>query len=209
MTIVKFPGRFASGNGTRPNQQNTLAGNPNDRKQNLKYAIFYLVAAIILFLANRVSTQPARNGNRSQPFSNLHLDLSVTRNVETSPVGNSAAGGGTFVVRFRLANQGNQPVFYPVFPGTNHPMGQVLYRFASGADWKLLSAGELSPPTPGPQNVKPHLAWVEMPPGGWAEGEYEDPGSPAGEHAFELEVKVAIDGNASPLRSRAYPVSTN
>lgn len=155
MTIVNFPGRFASGNGTRRNQQNTLAENPNDRKQNLKYAIIYLAAAIILFLANRVSTQPAGNGNQSQPSSNLHLDLSVARNVETNPVGSGAIGGGTFVVRFRLANQGNQPVFYPVSPGTNHPMGQIVYRIASGADWKPLSAAELSPPTPGPQNVKP------------------------------------------------------
>jgi hypothetical protein len=51
MTIEKFPRHFASGNGTRRNQQNALAGNPKDRIQNLKYAIFYLVAAIILFLA--------------------------------------------------------------------------------------------------------------------------------------------------------------
>jgi len=46
-----------------------------------------------------------------------------------------------------------------------------------------------------------------MPPGGWADGEYEDPGSPAGEHAFELEVKLATDGKVSPLLSHAYAVN--
>lgn len=209
MTIEKFPGHFASGNGTRRNHQNALAGNPKDRIQNLKYAIFYLVAAIILFLANRVSTHPAGNGNQSQSLSNLRIDLSVAPKLETNPTGSNAASGGTFVVRFRLTNQGNQPIFYPVSPGTNHPMGQIIYRVAPGGDWKPLSASELSPSTPGQQNVKAHLAWVEMPPGGWANGEYEDPGSPAGDHAFALDVKVATDGKVTPLLSRAYPVNSN
>ena len=47
------------------------------------------------------------------------------------------------------------------------------------------------------------------PPGGWADGEYEDPGSPAGDHAYALEVKVAPDGKVSSLLSRAYPIHSN
>ena len=48
-----------------------------------------------------------------------------------------------------------------------------------------------------------------MPLGGWAEGEYEDPGSPAGDHAYQLDLKVATDGKASPLLSGAYPVNSD
>lgn len=48
-----------------------------------------------------------------------------------------------------------------------------------------------------------------MPPGGWAKGEYEDPGSPAGDHAIELEVKVTTDGKVSPLLSHAYAVNAS
>lgn len=88
-------------------------------------------------------------------------------------------------------------------------MGQIVYRIAPGADWIALSAPELSPSTPAQLNVKAHVAWVEMPPGGWADGEYEDTGSPAGDHAFELEEKVATDGKVSPLLSGAYPVNIN
>lgn len=210
MTIEKLPGCFASGNGTRGNQQNALAENPKERKQNLKYAIFYLIAAIILFLANRVSTHETGNGNQSQSPSNLRIDLSVSRKLETRPTGSNAASAGPFVVYLRLTNQGNQSIFYPVSSGTNHPMGRIVYRIAPGAEWKPLSTPELSPSTtPGQPNVKAHPAWVEMPPGGWANGEYEDPGSPAGDHAVELEVRVGTDGKASRVLSRAYPANSN
>jgi hypothetical protein len=39
--------------------------------------------------------------------------------------------------------------------------------------------GEPSPSTRAQLNGRSHVAWIEMPPGGWADGEYEDPGSPA------------------------------
>ena len=121
----------------------------------------------------------------------------------------NGASGATYVVRFRLTNQGNQPIFYPVFPDTNRPIDQVVYRVAPQADWKPLSEPETSPSTRAQLNGRSHVAWIEMPPERWADGEYEDPGSPAGDHAFELEVKVATDGKVRPLLSRAYSVNTN
>ena len=207
MTNDRFRIHLLSGNGMRRNQQD--ADGPKDQTQLLKYAIFYLAVAAILLVANQAAKDPMARANQVQPASNLHIDLSVAPKFETNPTRGNAAGRGAFVVRFRLTNQGNQPIFYPVSPGTNHPMGQIIYRIAPGADWRLTSESELSPSVPAQLNAKDHIAWVEMPPGGWADGEYDDPGFPPGEHAYELDLKFASDGKVSPLLSRAYPVSTN
>lgn len=183
--------------------------NLEDWRQNLKYAVFCLIIAIILFLNNRVSKHLTDNGNLSQSAPNLGIDLSVDRKFEGNGTGSNGASGATYVVRFRLTNQGNQPIFYPVSPDTNRPIGRIVYRVAPQSDWKPLSEPEPSPSTRAQLNGRGHIAWREMPPGGWADGGYEDPGSPAGDHAFELEVKVATDGRVRPLLSRAYPVNTN
>jgi len=196
-----------SANGMRRNQQG--ADGPKDRTQLLKYAIFYLVVAAILFVTNQAVKNPMAGRSQSQSLSNLHMDLSVARKFERNRLGGNAAGGGTYVVRFRLSNQGNQPVFYPVRADTNRPMGHIVYRIAHGSDWTPLSAPEPSPSTPAQPNVSGHIAWVEMPPGGWADGEYEDPGSPTGEHAYELDLKFAAAGKVSALLSHAYTVNAN
>jgi hypothetical protein len=202
----KFRIHLLSGNGMRRNQQD--AERSKGQKQLLKYAIFYLVVATILIVANQAAKDPMARAHQAETPSNLHLDLSVTK-LETNPAESNTAGRGAIVVRFRLTNQGNQPIFYPVSPGTNRAIGQIVYRIAPGADWEPLSVSDLSRSTPGHENVQAHVAWVEMPPGGWADGEYEDPGSPAGDHAYALEVKVAPDGKVSSLLSRAYPIHSN
>ena len=112
MTNDKFRIHLMSGNGMRRSRRR--AGGPKDRKQLLKYAIFYLVVAAILFVTNRVAKNPMDGRNQSP--SNLHIDLSVARKLEPNRLGNNAAGRGTYVVRFRLTNHGNQPIFYPVSP---------------------------------------------------------------------------------------------
>jgi hypothetical protein len=208
MTDDKFRIHLLSGNGMRRNQQD--ADGPKDQTQLLKYAIFYLVVAAILLVANQAAKDPMARANQVRPASNLHIDLSVARKFEKNSTGGNAAGRtGAFVVLFRLTNQGNQPIFYSVSPSTNRPIGQIVYRIAPGADWKPLSTPAIPPSMRDEQNVKDRLAWVEMPPGGWADGEYEDPGFPAGDHAFALDVKVATDGKVSPFLSRAYPVHSN
>jgi hypothetical protein len=202
----RFRIHLLSGNGMRRNQQD--AERPMGQKQLLKYAIFYLVVATILIVANQAAKDPMARAHQAETPSNLHLDLSVTK-LETNPAESNTAGRGAIVVRFRLTNQGNQPIFYPVSPGTNRAIGQIVYRIAPGADWEPLSVSDLSRSTPGHENVQAHVAWVEMPPGGWADGGYEDPGSPAGDHAYALEVRVAPDGKVSSLLSRAYPIHSN
>lgn len=203
----KFRIHLISANGTHRNQQG--ADGLKDRTQLLKYATFYLVVAAILFVTNQAAKNPVHGANQSQSPSNLHIDLSVAHKLEPNPPGSLAAGGGTYVVRFRLSNEGNQPIFYPASPDTNRPIGQIVYRVAPQSDWKRLSESESSPSTRTPVNGKRQIAWIEMPPEGWADGEYEDPGSPAGEHALELDLKVATDGKVSPFLSRTYPVNSN
>ena len=207
MTNDKFRIHLISGNGMRRNQQG--ADGPKERTQLLKYAIFYLVVAAILFVTNQAAKNPMAGRNQSQSPSNLHIDLSVVRKLEPNRLGSNAAEGGTYVVRFRLTNQGNQPIFYPVSPNTNRPMGHIVYRIAPGSDWRLPSEPELSLSGPAQLNANGHIAWVEMPPGGWADGEYDDPGSPAGEHAYELDLKFAADGKVSSLLSHPYLANTN
>jgi len=82
MTNNNFRARSSSGNGTSGNHEEGEAPNPEERRQNLKYAVFYLVVAIILFLNNRVSKHPTDNGNLSQSASNLGIDLSADRKFE-------------------------------------------------------------------------------------------------------------------------------
>lgn len=193
------------GNRMRPNLQD--ADGSKDRMQLLKYAIFYLVVAVILLVSNQAARSPMAGANQAQPTSNLHIDLSVARKLEPNHTGNNSALEAPYVVRFRLTNQGNQSIFYPVFANTNLPIGHLVYRIAPGSDWRPLSVLELS--TSSQLNAKGDIAWVEMPPGGWADGEYDDPGSPVGEHAYELELKLAPDGRVSRLVSHPYLTSAN
>lgn len=178
MTNDKFRIHLISGNGIRHNQQALTVRRTGT--QLLKYAILYLVMAAIVFVTNQAAKNPMAGRNQSQSPSNLHIDLSVARKLEPNRLGSNAAFGGTYVVRFRLRNDGNQPIFYPVSRNTNRPIGHLVYRINSRSDWSLLSAPELSLSTPAQLNPKGQIAWVEMPPGGWADGEYDDPGSPAG-----------------------------
>ncbi len=203
----KFRIHLISGNGMRRNQQR--ADGPKDRTQLLKYAIFYLIVAAILLVTNQAAENPMAGANQAQSPSNLRIDLSVSPKLEPNRLGSNAAGRGPHVVRFRLTNQGSQPIFYPVSPNTNRPMGHLVYRIVPGSDWRLLSEPELSPSGPDQLTATGHIAWLEMPPGGWADGEYDDPGSPAGEHAYELDLKFAADGKVSPVFSHPYLASAN
>lgn len=206
MTNDKFRIHLIPANRVRRSQQG--ADSLKDRTQLLRYAVFYLIVAVILLVTNQAAKDPMAGVNQAQPPSNLHLDLSVTRKLERNSPGNHAAGGRAYMVRFRLTNQGNQPIFYPAFRGINRPIGEIVYRIAPQSDWRSLAESQASPSVRA-QATGTGVAWIEMPPGGWADGEYEDPGSPAGDHAYKLDLKTAADGKVSPLFSRAYSVVTN
>lgn len=203
----KFDAHLTSGNGTgRQDAVNGHTQKQQERARNLKFAIFYLVVGVLLFLANHFAKQPQADGNQPDAFSNVGLDLSAGAKPEPTGTGNDPTKGATYAIRFRLTNRGNQAVFYPVYPGTNRPIGRLVYRVHPGSDWVVLSwpTSTSAPPT-----VEGKVAWVEMPPGGWVDGIYDDPGSPGGDHAYEIDLKVATNDNVVHFASHAYRVSAN
>ena len=60
--------------------------------------------------------------------------------------------------------------------------------------------------TSAPPSVGGKVAWVEMPPGGWVDGMYNDPGSPGVDHAYE---KVETNDNVVRFISQPYRLSAN
>ena len=192
----KFGAHLASGNGTgRRDVGDRPLEKQQERTRNLKFAIFYLAVGVLLFLANQFAKQPQADGNQPDALSNVDMDLSVGREPEPTRTGNDSTEGATYAIRFRLTNRGNQSVFYPVYPGTNRPIGGLVYRVDPGSERMMASGPEKPASTLGPPSVGGGVAWVEMPPGGWVDGVYDDPGSPRGDHAYELDLKVATNGN--------------
>ncbi len=143
------------------------ADDPKDRTQLVKYAVLYLAVAGILLVTHQAAKNSMPPASQTKALSNLRIDLSIARGLEPKRLGGNAAAEGTYTVRFRLANKGNQPIFYPVFPNTNRPMGHLVYRIARGSDWRLLSVPERFASAPAQLNAGVLVAWVEMPPGGW------------------------------------------
>ena len=73
-----------------------------------------------------------------------------------------------YVVRFRLTNQGTRAAFYPVRPGSNVPVGHVVYRTSGASEWMALPWSPTS--IPSSQPVDQSFAWIEMPPGALRSG---------------------------------------
>lgn len=205
----KFGAHLTSGNGTgRQDVTDRDSERQQERARNLKFAIFYLAVGALLFLGNRFAKHPQVNGNQANAVLNVGLDLSVGK-PEPTGTGNDPTEKATYSIRFRLTNRGNQSVFYPVYRGTNRLIGRLVYRVAPGSEWVVLSWPKEPTPTSARPSVGGKVAWVEMPPGGWVDGIYDDPGPPGGDHAYELDLKVPTNGNVVRFISQAYRVSAN
>jgi len=48
-----------------------------------------------------------------------------------------------------------------------------------------------------------NLKWIEMPPGGWVDGEFQDAGDSQEEHAYVIYVKPARDANGVRIISKS------
>lgn len=203
----KFGTHPTSSNGTgRQDVVDRDSEKQQEQARNLKFAIFYLAVGVLLFLANRVAKQPQADGNQPNAVLTAGLDLSVGK---PEPTGNDQTERATYAIRFRLTNRGNQSVFYPVYPGTNRPIGHLVYRVAPGSEWVALSWPKDPTSALARPSVEGKIDWVEMPPGGWVDGIYDDPGSPRGDHAYELDLKLASSDNVVRFVSHAYRVSAN
>jgi len=210
MRNEKFAAHLTPGNGTRyrggadrhPDKQ-------QERARNLKFAIFYLAVGILLFLANQFAKQPPADRNQPNALSNVSLELSVGNRPEPTVSGIGRTRGATYAVRFRLSNRGNQSIFYSVYQGTNRPIGCLVYRVAPQSEWIVPSWPKEPTSISAGVSIGGKVGWVEMPPGGWVDGIYDDPGSPGVDHAYQLDLKVAADGNVVRFISQAYRLSAD
>jgi len=206
MMSEEFGPHLASGNGTgRTHAADRRPENDPDRAHNWKWAIFYLAVGVLLFLANQLAKHPTPHAGEPGAAVNVRLDLSISRKSEPPPIENASMTVATYVIRFRLTNRGNWPVFYPLDPTTNRPIGHVVHRAAPGSEWILETPTSISD---GP-NTPTHVSWIEMPPGGWVDGIYDDPGLPAGDHAYELQLKTSSGYKLTRILSQPYRVNPN
>jgi hypothetical protein len=187
----------------RQGTPDSQASDSQEPRRNLKFAIFYLVVAALPLFSNQLAKRRPPGAFPSDPASNVQVDLSIDDKPEPTRVGNEQTQDTRYVIRFRVTNRGNQPIFYPVYPHTNRPAGQIVYRVAPAADWIPEN------PTSGPSQPVSggNLAWVEMPPGGWVDGIFDDSSTPKGDHAYELDMKTT--DKFTRLFSRPYRVGGN
>lgn len=173
-----------------------------ERKVNLKHAFFYLAVASLLILADqlgRVSEVP--NSKSSRPsLEGVTLVLHPQAHV-----------GSQFglTVRFRFGNVGNHSVFYPVRLDTGVPIGEIVTRTSASSDWMPLSANSRQQWSPARAFIDRNLAWIEMPPGGWVDGEFSEPGDWAGEHAYAIFLKPDRDAETVRILSEPYHSGRN
>jgi len=88
--------------------------------------------------------------------------------------------------------------------GANVPLGQIVTRASSSSEWIILSATSQQPVSAVHEFMGTNLTWIEMPPDGWVDGEFHDPGESPGEHAYVIYVKPARDASGIRIVSNSY-----
>jgi hypothetical protein len=198
-------GALLSGNG---NGHKPHVGPPSESahfeepQPSLKHALFYLAVASLLILSGvlaRISEPP--NPDSSRPSLRgialvLHPRVRPDNQVDLT-------------VRFRLSNMGNRPVLYPVRPDTNVPIGQILTRVSPSSEWMTLSSTSQQQSPAGPESMDRNLAWIEMLPGGWVDGEFSDRGESGRDHAYAIFLKPDRDGGEVRIVSQPYHFNSN
>jgi hypothetical protein len=102
-------------------------------------------------------------------------------------------------VLFRFCNMGRQGILYPVHPGTNLPVGQVLVRKQSSSEWiKPSGASEAAP-----RETESIRRWIGMPRGGCTDGEFDNQVEVPGDHVYEVSLKP--DHESAPMRIVSGP----
>jgi hypothetical protein len=168
-----------------------------ERQTTVKVAQFFVLVALLFVLADYLGRVQDRTGANVGPDS-----MSLVNLILYPPERSENTSG--FTVRFRLSNKGNRSIFYPTGTTTSGPMGQLVARVSSTSDWTSLS-GTSEQRVSGLEGLgDSNLKWIEMPPGGWVEGEFQDVGKSTEEHAYEIYVKVARHGRGIRIISQPY-----
>jgi hypothetical protein len=170
---------------------------PEEQEPNIKLAWFFATVALLFVLAEHLGRTPERIDTNLGPDSTALVRLTV------SPSKRSGDTVG-FSVRFRLSNRGSHSVFYPISMTTNTPMGQLVARPTLSSDWMSLSSTSTERVPAAQENNDPNVRWIEMPPGGWADGEFSDPGDWTGDHAYAIFLKPGRNADTVRILSEPY-----
>lgn len=173
------------------------SGQAVERKADLKRAAFFATAAALFVLVNHLGWVRDTHDANTAPASLAAVSLTASRMEDG------------LSVRFRLSNRGNQPVFYPVGTGTSVLVGQIVARTSTSSDWTTLSDTSKHGDSGSQEITHPNVAWIEMPPGGWVDGEFRDERESTGEHAYAIFLKPARNANAIKIVSNSYPSARN
>ena len=192
--VQPSPSKNSNGHGQR---QHSALNDEEERQINLKLAVFFSVVALLFVLAEHLGRVQERTGTSVGPNSTALVTLTL------SPPQRSGNRAG-FAVRFRLSNGGNHSVLYPISTTTNMPVGQLVARPTPSSDWMSLSSTSTQRVLAVQEYDGPNLRWIEMPPGGWANGEFCDSGDWTGDHAYAIFLKPARNADTVRILSEAY-----
>lgn len=168
-----------------------------ERKANVKHAWFFTTVAVLFLLADQLGHVKNVSDSNSVLASAEHVSLALSpQEGPRDRVGLS--------VRFRLSNKGNHSIFYPMRPETNDPVGQIVTRTSPSSEWISPATVSEQPISAVPGVVDTNPTWIEMPPGGWVDGEFQDLGKSPREHAYVIYVKLARDANRIRIISNSY-----
>jgi hypothetical protein len=171
----------------------------NERKTNIRLAWFFSVAALLFVLADFAGRTRKASDARFGPDSTELVNLNL------SPV-RSVAG---LSVWFRLSNRGNHSIFYPADRTTGIPVGQILFRPSTPSEWRRLAAFPGARSFEEVEVADSNVVWLEMPPGGWVEGEFQDSDQSGAEHAYAIYVKLGRDAKGVRILSKSYSTNTH
>jgi len=166
-----------------------------ERKIHLRVATFCLAVAAVLILADTLGRvgRPPNSASDWNPARDVILAVHP-------PCLNSRTPQGV-LVRFRLSNIGRQPIFCPVRPGTGLLVGEIVVRNGGSFNWTDPSGPSGQAPF---GEMESSLRWIEMPPGGWVEGELYDHFDVVEDHAYEVFLKPERNSSAVRVVSKPY-----
>jgi hypothetical protein len=189
-------------NGERPSSPPLLDSDENDPQVKIKLAVFFVVVALLFVLAEHL-------GRVQEPTdTNLGVDSTGLVSLTVSPPQRSGNRTG-FSVPFRLSNRGNHAIFYPISGSTGRPIGQLVARTSLSTEWMSLSSASRQRVAAAQEFTDSNLTWIEMPPGGWVDGEFFDTGESPEEHGYVIYVKPARNANGIRIVSKTYAFPRN
>jgi hypothetical protein len=161
-----------------------------------------VVVALLFVLAEHL-------GRMQEPTdAKFGLDSTARVSLTVSPSQRSGNRTGCSV-RFRLSNRGNHAIFYPISGSTRLPIGQLVARTSLSTEWMSLSSASSQRVPTAQEFTDSNFTWIEMPPGGWVDGEFFDTGESPEEHAYVIYVKPARNANGIRIVSKSYACPRN